>query len=411
MIKSITSVKVTNKRVLLRAGFDVPLKQTKEKEKFIVVDDTRLKATMPTIKYILNGGGKLIIISHLDRPKGQWDLSKSMWPIAEDLARIMGLKAVQLTDTKLPVYDIPHLYFLKRNILEHDYSSLSKKIKKGEVLFLENIRFYKGEDENDEEFCKVLAEYGDLYVDDAFSNAHRKSASMFGLAKLMKSYAGTTFLHEIHALDKVLKKPHQPMVVIMGGAKIAGKVDTIHSLAKLADQVLIGGAIGNAFIKAKGYEIGKSKVAEESLARELLRNYRDKIVLPIDLVVAKSVESEARTVTLNKILPSDMIFDIGPQTITKFSSIIKDAKTIVWNGPLGLIEVSKFSFGSKSIAQAVANVSKGPAFGVVGGGETLETVDMAKVAQFIDHLSTAGGAMLDYLAGKKLPAIQALECN
>ncbi len=408
MIKSITSVKLNGKRVLLRAGFDVPLKQTKEKEHWIVADDNRIKDTLPTLKYLIKEGAKIIIGAHLGRPKGQWVMEKSLWPVAQDLGRLLDRKVVRVKD-KLPTYPVSSIYFLESNITEKDYSALTKKLKDGDILVLENLRFYEGEEANDSNFIDVLASFAEVYANDAFSVAHRKEASTYGVAQKLKSYAGVSLMGEITALNKILKNPNKPMIVIIGGAKIADKVDTINSLAQHAEHVLIGGAVANAFIAAKGYSIGKSKVAEIPLAKELLRNYKEKIVLPIDVVVAKSETDRPRVATLEKILATDMIYDIGPKTITKFAELIKTAKTLVWNGPMGLIEVEKFAYGSKALAQVFAERSKGKAFGVTGGGETGEVVDMAKVSQFIDHVSTGGGAMLEYLAGKKLPGIQVLD--
>jgi phosphoglycerate kinase len=391
----------------MRAGFDVPLKQTKEKEIYIVADDNRIKDALPTLKYLIKEKAVITIMAHLGRPDGKWLMEKSMWPVAQDLGRLLKYKVVRVSG-KLPAYNVPHVYFLESDITKKDYSALTKKMKPGDILFLENLRFYPGEQENDPSFVKTLAAYGDLFVSDAFSVAHRKEASTFGVAKLLKSYAGVSLMREIVNLNKVLKNPRKPMVVIMGGAKIADKIDTINNLAQNAENVLIGGAIANAFISAQGYEIGKSKVAEVPLAKELLRNYKDKLVLPLDVVVAKDDSSPSRAVTLDKIRPEECIFDIGPKTVTLFAEFIKKGKTLVWNGPMGKIETPKFQFGSKAVAQAFASRSKSAAFGVVGGGETVEAVDMAKIAEFIDHVSTGGGAMLEYLGGKKLPGIEVL---
>jgi phosphoglycerate kinase len=408
MIKSVTSVKVTGRRVVMRAGFDVPLKQSREKETFEVADENRIKDALPTIEYLIKQKAKIVIISHLGRPKGEWVKEKSMWPVAHDLARLLKRKAVKVSG-KLPTYNIPHIYFFESDITKKDYSGLVKKLKEGDILFLENMRFYKGEEDNDKDFVETLAAYGEVYVNDAFSVAHRKEASTYGVAQKLKPYAGVSLLNEIKALDRVLKNPQKPMVVVMGGAKIADKVDTIHALAKHAQYVCIGGAIANAFIAAKGYEIGKSKVAEVPLAKELMRDYKSKIVLPVDVVVAKNPKDHARVVPLDKIRSDDCIYDIGPKTVSKFSELIKEGKTLVWNGPMGLIEEPKFTFGSKAIAHIFAWRAKGPAFGVVGGGESVEVVHMAKVAEFIDHVSTGGGAMLEYLGGKTLPGIKVLD--
>lgn len=331
-----------------------------------------------------------------------------MWPAAHELAGLLNRKAVRV-DGKLPAYNVPHVYFFETDITTKDFSAISKKIKPGDILFLENLRFYPGEEENDSGFIKTLASFGDIYVNDAFSVAHRKEASTYGVAQKLKSYAGISLMKEIAAMNKVINSPNKPMVVMMGGAKISDKIDTINKLAEHSEFVLIGGAIANAFIKAKGYEIGKSKVAEVDLAKQLMRNYKNKLILPIDVVVAKNEDAPARVVTLDKIGHNECIYDIGPKSIKEFAQKLKIAKTLVWNGPMGLIEIPRFANGSKALAQEFANRTKGKAFGVVGGGETLETVDMAKVGEFIDHLSTGGGAMLEYLGGKKLPGIKVLD--
>jgi phosphoglycerate kinase len=408
MIKSITSVKVTGKRVVVRAGFDVQLEQHIQTEEPKVVDDTRIRDILPTIKYLVEQKAKIVILSHLGRPDG-WDDSKCMWPVAEKLGELLKYKTVSIKD-KLPEYDIPHVYFLSGDITKKDYSALSKKIQPGSILFLENIRFYKGEQDNDEKFIKTLVKFGDIFVNEAFSVSHRTEASTYGVAKALPHYAGVSLLKEISALNKILHNPAKPLIVIMGGAKVTDKEATIHNLAKHADHILVGGAIGNSFLAASGYETGKSKVDDIPLAKELLRNYKDKIILPVDVVVAKSEDDEnPRSVDISKILPTDIMYDIGPKTVTKFSQYIKGSKTLVWNGPMGLIEKKKFSNGSAALAMAFASHAKGKAFGVVGGGETIEVVDRAQVVQFIDHVSTGGGAMLEFLAGKKLPAIEILE--
>jgi phosphoglycerate kinase len=408
MIKSITSVKLKGKRVLLRAGFDVPLEQAKDGS-FQVADDTRIASAVPTIAYLVAQRARVIIISHLGRPEGTWQGDKSMYPAAERLAELLDRKIIKVTD-RLPSYKVPsHVYFLTEDIALKDYSELSHDLKEGEILFLENLRFYSGEDDNDQEFVNNLARYGEIYADDAFSVAHRKTASTYGLAQKLPAYAGETLLSEMRGLDRAMKKPEQPLIVVMGGAKISDKIDTINFLAKKADKVLIGGAIANSFLKAKGYEIGNSKAAEIPLAKDLVRQYRDKLVLPVDVVVAKDPDGAARAIKPEKVTPNDCIFDIGPETVRLFSKHIKLAKTIIWNGPLGMIEKKKFAFGSLAVAQAIASRTKGKAYGVVGGGESLEVVTQAKVGQFIDHVSMGGGAMLEYMSGKTLPAIKVLD--
>ena len=406
MIRSITSVKVTGRRVIVRAGFDVPLNKNSQGE-FEVADDTRIKDALATLKYLIEQKAKIVLISHLGRPKG-WDKEKSLWPIALKLGELLRFKVVKVED-KLPDYKVAHINFLSEDITKKDYSELSKQLPEGSILFLENLRFYPGEAKNEEKFIDLLGSFGDVYVNEAFSVAHRQEASTFGLARKLPAYAGISFAKEIASLKKVINNPAKPMVVLMGGIKIENKVETLHSLAKHAEHIIVGGGIANTFLKARGYEVGKSKVSDLFVAKELLRHYKNKIVLPIDVVVAEDPESKSRMCAIEKVLPGESIYDIGPESVRKFAGIISQGQTLVWNGPFGFFENPKYSFGSKAIAQAFATRSKGKAFGLVGGGETAQVVDMAKVSQFIDHVSTGGGAMLEFLAGKQLLAIKALE--
>lgn len=407
MIKPITKVKVSGKRVLVRAGFDVQLELHPHSQEPKIVDSTRIKDILPTLKYLMEQKSKIVIVSHLGRPEG-WDTSKSMWPVAEELARMINYKVIKVED-KLPEYSVPHLYFLTSDITKNDYSAMTKKLKSADILFLENVRFYAGEEKNDANFIKTLASYGDVYVNDAFSAAHRDEASTYGVAEHLPHYAGVSLEKEIKSLDKVMRTPHQPFVMIMGGVKVTDKAETIRHLARHAKYILVGGALGDSFLKAAGYETGKSTVADVALAKELLRNFKSKLVLPVDVVVAKSPKDHARAVDVSKIRSNETIYDIGPKTILKFAQYIKSAKTLVWNGPMGLIEEKRFATGSAALAMVFASKSRGSAYGVIGGGETISVIDKAHVAEFIDHISTGGGAMLEYLAGKKLPALTALE--
>ncbi|MBX4191819.1 MAG: phosphoglycerate kinase [Candidatus Doudnabacteria bacterium] len=406
MIKPISSVKTTNRRVIVRTGFDVPLKQNSHGETE-VADDTRIEKNLNTIRHLIEQKARIVIITHLGRPEG-WEMDKSLWPVAMRLAELLHYKIVRIKD-RLPDYKVPHIYFLDSDITKKDYSEFSRQIRPGDILFLENLRFYPGEKNDDDSFAETLTQYGDIYVQGAFSNAHRKDASMNALALKLPHYGGLGFLKEIEALGKIIRNPEKPLIVIMGGAKIDDKVETLRNLGKNASKIILGGAIANTFLKALGYEIGKSKVSNVTVAKELLRSYRDKIFLPVDVVVAKDLESTPRLVKLEKIHPDESIYDIGPETIKKIAEIIKTGKTLVWNGPFGVFEIPRYAFGSKAIAQAFAIQSKGKAFGVVGGGETVELINQAKVGEFVDHLSTGGGAMLEFLAGKELPAIKALE--
>jgi phosphoglycerate kinase len=377
--------------VIVRAGFDVPLKQG-EGGRAEVVDDTRIKDILPTLNHLIKEKAKIVIIAHLGRPKG-WDKSMSLEPVALKLGELIRSKII----------------FLKDDITKQDLSGISRDLSEGTILFLENMRFYSGEETNEEKFVETLASFGDVFVNEAFSVAHREEASTVGIASKLPSYAGISFMKEIEVLGRIIRNPSKPFIFMVGGAKVEDKVEVIEFLSKHVDHVLVGGACANTFLSAMGYEIGKSKFSDVSVAKHILRNYREKIVLPVDVVVADSVEGTARTVLLTQIKPTDMIFDIGPETIRRFSHIIKSATTLVWNGPFGLFEKSKFAAGSKALAQTFASRSKGKAFGVVGGGETVELFDQTKCSEFVDHVSTGGGAMLEFLSGKKLPAIKVLD--
>ncbi len=408
MIKSITSVKVDGKRVIVRAGFDVPLKKNAHHEGWEVVDDTRIKDNLSTLKHLIKNQAKIIILSKLGRPEGKWDENLSMWPVALKLGELLGTKVIKVKD-KLPSYKIPHIYFLTEDITKNDYSKLSKEIANGSILFLENMFFYPGEEANDSKFISILKKFGELYVEEAFASAHHKASSNYGLPRELKSYAGISLTQEISSLNKLLRNPAKPMAILMGGAKIHDKVETLENLIPHADHVIIGGALANTFLKAMGYEVGISKISDVNIAKHILRNYKHKLIFPVDVVVSTSTTGKPRLSSLTKIQKNEMVLDIGPASIRKFSGIIKEAKTLIWNGPFGLIEDPRYAFGSKGIAHIFGARSKGFAYGVVGGGETIEVINMAHVTNFVDHVSMGGGAMLDYLAGKKLPGIKVLE--
>jgi phosphoglycerate kinase len=407
MIRSITSVKVSGRRVIVRAGFDIPLRKNIHTEIWEVADDTRIRDAIQTLKYLIEQKAKIVIMCHLGRPES-WEKDKSLWPVALRLGELLNYKVVKVKD-HLPQYSVPHINFLDSDILKNDCSEMSKQLRECDILFLENLRFYPGEQNNDDKFIKILASFGDVYVEEGFPSAHRKSASHFGLAEKLPAYAGISFLKEIQALRKIIHQPIAPLIVIMGGVKIDDKVETLHNLAKHASKIILGGAIANTFLKALGYDVGKSKVSNVTLAKQLLRQYKDKIILPVDVVVATDLQATPRLTTIEKIRPNEAVYDIGPETVRKIAQIIKQGKTLVWNGPFGIFETPRYAFGSKGIASAFASKSKGSAYGVVGGGETVELINQAKVSGFVDHLSTGGGAMLEFLAGKELPAIKVLE--
>ena len=385
MISSLKKLKnIRSKRVLLRLDLNVPLKKNK------VLDDYRLIVAKESIEFLLKKGAKVIAISHLGKAEGRVDKDYSLKPVALKLKTIL----------KKPL----------RFINEHEHSkALLKidKIKNGELVLLENLRFNPGEIKNDLKFAKELASLADIYVNDAFSVSHRKQASVVAVKKYLPSYAGLFLEKEIMALNKILK-PKKPFIAIMGGAKIKTKAPLIEKFLPKANKILIGGALATTFIKELGYEVGKSYCDNDSkeVVNKIFRKKQaeDKIVLPIDLVVS-SKNGKVRLVRPDEVKKSESILDIGPETITLFSQYIRKASTLVWNGPMGKFEDDHFKQGSLSLARLVASRSKGRAYGVVGGGETVAVLKMTKMEEYVDFVSGAGGAMLSYLGGEKMPGL------
>lgn len=395
-IKSIREIKsVKNKRIIVRVDFNVPLKQE------IIKDDARIKAVLPTIKYLSDKGAKVILISHLGKPeKAQSAKLKaqnySLKPMAVKLAEILGQKVKFVNDC-----------------LGVKVETAIGKMKAGEVILLENLRFYAGEEKNDEIFAKSLAKLAQFYINEAFSVSHRQHASVSAITKFLPSYAGFLLEKEIAVLTKVLKKPERPFLVIIGGAKISTKIKVIENLLERVDYLLLGGALVNNFFKAQGYNVGKSLIETDyiKVAQNLLTGpKKEKLVLPIDVLVAKKIEPLAEPLVrhLNEVKDDEIILDIGPETIRSFAYLIKEAKTILWNGPLGMFELEHFRNGSIMIARVIASRSQGQAYGIVGGGETIECLNQTKMAQYVDWISTGGGAMLEFLEGKILPGIKPL---
>ncbi len=394
-----------NKTVLLRVDVNVPIEDGK------VSDDFRIQSVLPTIKMLRSGGNKIILCGHLGRPKGEPEEKYSLKLVAKLLADLLNLKYVE-TDHKIPDYHISHVIFYSGKITEEKHQSQLKNVHPKDIVVLENLRFYLGEGENDAVFAKHLSALADVYVNEAFGVDHRKAASVSAITKYLKSYAGPLLEKEIKALDLVLKNPKKPFVALMGGVKISDKVQTIENLGKHADKILVGGGIANLFFLAKDLEIGLSKVEKEAVktAWQLAQNFKDKLVLPVDLVVANEDmdRDSIRVATPYEIGKKEMILDAGPKTILIFAEELKKAKTIVWNGPLGLFEKKPFHTATMALAHLIGGRGKGRAFAVVGGGETVDAVRQYHQFEHIDHVSTGGGAMLEYLAGKKLPGIEAL---
>jgi len=387
--KSVRDADLKGKRVLMRVDFNVPL----DKE-LNITDDNRIKAALPTIRYIVENGGRLILMSHLGRPKGEAKPEFSLKPVAKRLSELLGQPVEILADCI-------------GDKVETEVSSLAE----GSVVLLENLRFHKQETKNDPEFARKLASLGDIFVNDAFGTAHRAHASTEGVTHYLEAVSGFLVQKEIEYFEKVLTQAPRPLVFILGGAKVADKIPVIENMMEKADCILIGGAMAYTFLKVKGVAIGSSRLETESseIVEKILKKAEElkvDIVLPVDHVVTDNIESpEARLTDAESIEDGFMGVDIGPKTIKLFSDKIREAETVVWNGPVGIFENEKFAQGTKAVAASVAN-SK--AISVIGGGDTAAAVAKFSLADKMSHISTGGGASLEYLEGKILPGIAAL---
>ena len=386
---SIADLDLAGKRVFMRVDFNVPLADGK------ITDDIRIEAALPSIRYVIEKGGRLILASHLGRPKGKPEPKYSLKPVAARLSELLG-KPVQMAP----------------DCVGPEVEKLVANLQNGGVLLLENLRFHPEEEKNDSAFAKQLAALCDVYINDAFGAAHRAHASTAGIVAFVKqAAAGFLMQKEIEALSHALTKAEKPYVAIVGGAKISDKIELIENFLNIANTVLIGGAMAYTFLRAKGIETGKSLVEADKigLAKELLAKASQKkvsIELPIDHVVAPALDStEAQVTSVQETPPDRMGLDIGPETIRRYSEIIRQAKTIVWNGPMGVFENPKFAQGTFAIARAVAESN---AFSIVGGGDSAAAVSQSGVEAKITHISTGGGASLEFLSGQKLPGVEAL---
>ncbi len=380
---TVEDLDVTNKRVLVRTGYDVPIEHGK------VQDTTRIRTNMPTIEYLLKKNAKVIIITHLGRPGGKITQEFSLKLIVEELKKYLpkGTKAVFLDEC------------IGEKITQH-----IAQMRPGDVVMLENLRFHKEEEENNPTFAQALAKHADYYVDDAFGAAHRAHASIDAITRFLPSASGMLMEKEIGELSKILK-PQRPFICVMGGLKVSDKIKTIKHLAHLADKLLIGGAIANSFLKAAGRKIGKSKTDAVEIAEELLKQDHMKIVLPNDVVVLND-ENRPETKQVDQICENDMIMDIGPKTRQMFKEEIRKARTLFWNGPLGVCERPEFASGTEEIAQYAAGLSSTR---IVGGGDRVSEIMHLNIQEKFTYISTGGGAALEFLEGKGLPAITALE--
>lgn len=389
-ILRVDQVVLKGKRVFVRVDFNVPLDEKKE-----ITDDTRIVSSLPTIRFILEAGGKVILASHLGRPKGKHDPKYSLAPVAQRLSKLLGR-------------EVP----LAPDCVGEEVKKQVGRMREGDVLLLENLRFHPEEEKNEESFSKELASFCDVYINDAFGAAHRAHASTEGMTKHIQDVgAGFLMMKEVESLEKALVNPQKPYIAILGGAKVSDKIGVIRNLLDKVDTLLIGGGMAYTFLKARGIEVGKSLVEADQigLSHNLLESAKGKVklLLPFDHVAAERMDVQAkREVVTNDHIPSNWAcLDIGPETIRIFSDEIKSSKTLFWNGPMGVFEMEPFSKGTFAIARAVADSQ---AFSIVGGGDSVAAVNQAGVADKISHISTGGGASLEFIEGKKLPGIEAL---
>ena len=382
---SIRDLDLKGKRVFMRVDFNVPLAPGGQE----ITSDKRIRAALPTIRYALEHGAAVVLASHLGRPKGKPNPEMSLKPVAQRLSELLGMPVAMAPDC----------------IGEEVEKMLPKP---GEVLLLENLRFHPEEEKNDPEFAKKLARLGDVYVNDAFGTAHRAHASTVGIIEHLKpAAAGLLMEKELEYLEKCTQNPERPCVGILGGAKVSDKIEVIENLLKFADRLLIGGAMAYTFLKSQGKPVGKSLVEDDKLelAKGLLEKAGDRIMLPVDHVVVEVLEENAPSEVVAEIPEGKMGVDIGPATREAYAAVLKTAKTIIWNGPMGVFEKKPFDAGTVAVARAVAESG---ALSVVGGGDSEKAVKAAGVADKISHISTGGGASLEYLAGLTLPGVAAL---
>ncbi|MHB0949489.1 MAG: phosphoglycerate kinase [Gemmatimonadaceae bacterium] len=390
-VRDLRDGQLRGKRALVRVDFNVPLDTDRR-----VTDDTRIRAAIPTIDYLLQHGARVILMSHLGRPKGAPEATYSLAPVAARLRELLPGRMVQFVEST------------------DDDEALRATQGPAEVVLLENTRFLPGEEKNDEGLARSLARLGDLYVNDAFGSAHRAHASTEGVARFLRpAVAGLLMEKELQYLGGALTDPVRPFVAILGGSKISGKIDVIEQLLPKVDRMLIGGAMACTFFRAMGLETGKSLVEEDRLdmAKALIARGGDKLVLPVDALVAPAIDApdRARAVGRDAIPATDGMFDIGPESTARFASEIAAAKTVVWNGPMGVFETAGFDAGTRAVAEAMAQATGAGATTIVGGGDSAAAVEEFGLAERMSHVSTGGGASLEFLEGKELPGVAVLD--
>lgn len=392
--KGLKDIDVKGKKVLVRVDFNVPMSKENAGE---ITDNARIEAALPTIKYLVDQDAKVILMSHLGRPKGEAKKEFSLEPVAKELSSLLG-KDVQFLDSDVVVDDS-----VKENV---------DALKDGEIVLLQNTRYRAEETKNGEDFSKELASLGDVFVNDAFGTSHRAHASNVGVSSILPSALGFLVEKEIDVMGQALENPERPFVAILGGAKVSDKIGVIENLLDKVDSILIGGGMAFTFLKAEGKEIGKSLLEEDKieLAKELIEKAKEKgvkLLLPTDVVIADKMEEDAdiSTVSVDDIPEDKAGFDIGPDSVKLFDEELKNAKTVVWNGPMGVFEIEKFSKGTYDIAKAL---SESDAITIIGGGDSASAVEKAGYKDKVSHVSTGGGASLEFLEGKELPGVAAI---
>lgn len=389
--KSVRDVEVKGKRIFCRVDFNVPMERTR------ITDDTRIRAALPTIQYLVSQGAKVILASHLGRPKGQVVEEMRLTPVAVRLSELLGQPVQKLNEA-----------------VGAEVDAAVASLAEGEVLLLENVRFYSGEEKNDADLAKSFASLADLFVNDAFGAAHRAHASTAGIAEYIPAVAGLLMQKELDALGQALSNPKRPFTAIIGGAKVKDKIGVIENLLGKVDNLIVGGGLANTFISAQGNEIGKSLLEKDKidLAKQFIQQAEEKgirLLVPVDVVVANEFSADpahVATVVTDQIPADMMALDIGEKTVQLFSDVIKSSALVIWNGPMGVFELDRFAKGTNAVAKALA---ESEAYSIVGGGDSAAAIEKAGLASEVDHISTGGGASLEFLEGKELPGVTVLQ--
>ena len=389
--KTVRDIDLKNKKVLVRCDFNVPMDENRN-----ITDNRRIVAALPTIQYLLEQNCKIILMSHLGRPKGEFKPEFSLAPVAKELSKLLGKEVIMAKD-----------------VIGEDAENKANNLKNGEILLLENVRFHREETDNDPEFAKKLASYAEIFVNDAFGTAHRAHASTEGVTKFLPAVSGFLIEKELEFLGNALENPKRPFVAILGGAKVSDKIGVIDSLLEKVDTLMIGGGMAYTFFKAQGYEVGNSlcEVDKCDLALELMEKAKNKgvkMLLPVDTKVGKEFkpDTESKTVAWTEIPEGWEGFDIGEKTIAMFEKELDNAKTVIWNGPLGLSEFKKFAVGTDTIAKFLGDMEDVTT--IIGGGDSAAAIERMGIGDKFTHISTGGGASLEFLEGKKLPGVECL---